>query len=551
MLQKLEAILQEPGQATKKKALVAPMFLQCATSWLTIFVDPDQKRTLADIVFLCYLELFLRERPLTPPLSTSASAARMRVRELCHQLFMPQLHSHPWYRGKGLRQDTYTVEQIEQALYHVAAYLAWFPRLRFGQPMPWSFELLTPEEQNTYTIEEQAQDKQREALEAQETCKDDTDPLSLWYPERLTAWDRDLKESKDPGLVLPEALKTSLRETWRLLIPLQGLWLVVNKRRELREAHRWQDVPYWTSGHRNLLPSLWSWVNMHPGHNRTTEARNLYFTRLLTPGRRDQVLRFVGGNYSRLSPANILRMCAPLKDFSAADHYSTTHIQVLFGLRLPQPEPSSRVTGKRKRAVAAEREREPDQDTLGFDEDPELMKQLWRRRVSRLTPCDQWNDLHISWLVTQFDNHLEGEAGVCFRDQFLLMDCELLQEPFKWSEYGGQSHSRYLRAPIVVELADTREWGVSVIHKQYTKHANGTRTYREKRRGAPVLHRCRNLMDALQCWINALAEPPYTFHVRGKDGKLLDLRQALEPLVAHHDVGTALHTLAGLTSFPV
>ncbi len=566
ILKKLEQLVKAPGHAQDKKRMVAALFLQRATCWFTIFVDSDQQQTLSDIVFWAYLHFVIQERPLTPPLSTSARVARCRARELCQQLLLPQLHSHPWYRGQGLRQDTHTVAQLDQAAYTLAAYLSWYPRLRFGRPSPWSFDLLTPEQQNVYTTEEQEQERQRQA--GDKDYIDEEDVVSLWYPRRHNDWSRE--DRKEQTSELPGSLKTSLRESWRILLPLQSLWLTVYKRKEVRDAHVWQDIPYWTSGHRTLLPSLWVWVNMHPGHMRTTEARNLYFTRLLPPGRRDQLLRFVNGNYSRLSPANMLRMCAPLAGFMAAESYSSTHLQVLFGLRLPKPEPGAEagarekdqdkfrsgnrsVLGKRKAAArdrSGEEEEEEEEDLITGEEDPGVMKRLWQRRVAQLTPLSQWNDLHVAWLVTQFDNFLEGETGIRFRDQFLLMDCELLQHPFKVTEYGENATRHHLRAPLIIELADQQEWGVSVVHKQFTSHADGTRTYCERPQGKPVLHRCRNLMDALQCWINAVSEPPYSFAVRQANGVAVDLRSALEPLVAHHNVGQALHALAGLTSFP-
>lgn len=237
------------------------------------------------------------------------------------------------------------------------------------------------------------------------------------------------------------------------------------------------------------------------------------------------MLRFAARGYEGSSSQNILRMSMPLPMYEEAVKRVKTKLLDVF---LPP-----------KGGTEAENGNEEDDDDEDQDEDAGRALERRRQRARRLTPAAEWTDLHIAWYLTQLDSYLRDDPGISFTENFLLQDYQLLEQPYFWTGRMGDANRVVLRAPIVVELFDRRTWGVSVAHKLVRTLPNGRRVYQE-RLDHLELFECDNVLDAVQCWVNCLAQEPYCFRVVDADGVERDLSRALQPLQAVHQMDVAL-----------
>lgn len=507
LLQKVRASLQHCEDPEKEYALLSHVLLERATSFMRVFVDADQKRTLTDVLFMALLPLRSRFRKPTG----TAEGAMQRMKTLLRTALRPERLT----LAQRKHLDDISTDALLDALCN---FVAWYPDVPFGKPRPWSFDYLTDEQRNAYVMDENRRIKRMERAAKGGGLQSDSDSdeeederdaakqlgVSVSGVNEIDLdWDDDVKETTVQWLPL-----------CRLLLPIQSIWLMRQKRQQIIDAHTFTHK--WLSGHKRLLHKVWDWVSILPGHFRVAETRDTYFPRLLPPGRREQMLRFSAKGYSSIVPQNLLRMAVSLDEYNAAVQDMSRPLKELF----------------LRDSVDLAREDISD----GEDEDAERARERQNRRGALLMHPKHWTDLHIAWIITQFDSDLRDDPGISFKERFLYQDYQFLEHPFLWTEKRGEVGRATLREPIIIELRDRGTWGVSVAPKTLAVDDRGERTFYETLAHGLEMHECSNLLDAIQCWISCMAQEPYNFKALDEDGMERDMSRTLSPFLATNAV---------------
>jgi hypothetical protein len=522
ILEHLNQALQHGQDANAAYKAVAALFLQRGTTMFSVFVDSDQKRTLADVVFMGMLALRAR-------FQSHRTDCNQAMREV-HAMLRNKLRSE---RLLIAERPQWNVATVDRLLDELCNFLSWYQSIPFGKPKPCSFDYLSGEERNAYIMYEQKlevnkevvqDDSDEDAEEKDEEQDSDVDDDGVEFGRRSNLHQRleSMISSKNANLCdeswdSNETHSDTWFPLWRIILPLQSSWLIVHKSQQILSQHVRMEP--WNHGHKHLLPYVWQWVNIHPGHHRMSEARDNYFHRLVPGGRKEQMLRFVAKGYSGISIQNVARMALPLVEYTKA---------VKRAERLPRELFLQEMKG--------------DGNELNIDEENEdLVRARLARRVARILPADKWDDLHISWIIVQFDSYLRDSPGISFVRHFLYQRAHFLEKPFFWTGQRGESSRVFVREPIILEDTERGAWAVSVAAKNFVVRPSGRKVYQETLREL-IMHECSNFMDALQCWISCMLAEPFHGKAVDEDGAEFDLRDALRPLAIAHPVSNTIQS---------